>query len=262
MEELFVNYGKLLRITLPDNRAIAIIEFCSDEHAKNAFELLSGYKFKGGAPFYLEWAPKNIFNNSELLNKREDMDEIKQENTENSKAKTLFVKNLNFGTSEDQLRSLFEKNGLKDMKNVKIVRKDGKSCGFGFIDFNSIESVQKAIRDLQNKLLDGHALQLSVSQPNASENLKKRKAASEAYHNIDKLVIRNLAFQATKQELKELLTGMVDFKKIRLPKKSSGELRGFAFAEFSSSEECKKAYETLQNLHFYGRKLVVEFAKQ
>lgn len=262
IEDLFNNYGKLLKTVLPDNKAIAIIEFYSDEHAKNAFELLSGYKFKGGAPLYLEWAPKQIFNDSGLLTKREDMDNNENIEAQKIKAKTLFVKNLNFSTNEDQLKALFEKNGLKDMKNVKIVRKDGKSCGFGFIDFDSKDSVEKAIRTLQNHLLDGHTLQLSVSQPNKNDSLNKRKSTSEAYHNIDKLVVRNLAFQATKEELKDLLTGMVEFKKIRLPKKSTGELRGFAFIEFSSVDDCKKAFDTLQNLHFYGRKLVIEFAKQ
>lgn len=261
LEELFGHYGKLVKIVIPDNRAIAIIEFDSDEHAKNAFELLSGYKFKGGSPLYLEWAPKGLFNDGGMLSKREAIESTENSGDSDINSKTLFVKNLSFNTTEDNLRALFEKSGYKDIKNVKIVKKDGKSCGFGFVDFETKDSVQKAIKDLQNRLLDGHTLQLSVSQPNKPENLKKRKTTTEDYHNVDKLVVRNLAFQATKQELKDLLTGMVDFKKVRLPKKSTGEIRGFAFIEFSSADECKKAFETLQNLHFYGRKLVVEFAK-
>ena len=262
LEELFGHYGQLVKIIIPDNRAIAIIEFYDDEHAKNSFELLSGYKFKGGSPLFLEWAPKDIFCESELLAKRDVLEEDPKEAQPEIKTKSIYVKNLNFSTTEDQLKAFMEKHSFKDIKNVKIVKKNGNSCGFGFIDFETHESVQKAIRELQNKLLDGHSLKLSISQPNKTENLKKRKEVSEAYHNVDKLVLRNIAFQATKQELKDLLTGIVAFKKIRLPKKSTGELRGFAFVEFSSNEECKKAFETLQNLHFYGRKLVIEFAKE
>jgi hypothetical protein len=37
--------------------------------------------------------------------------------------------------------------------------------------------------------------------------------------------------------------------------------RGFAFVEFTSTEEAKNAYSALENTHFYGRKLVIEWAK-
>ena len=37
--------------------------------------------------------------------------------------------------------------------------------------------------------------------------------------------------------------------------------RGFAFVEFSSSEEAKNAFCALENTHLYGRKLVIEWAK-
>jgi RNA recognition motif-containing protein len=38
--------------------------------------------------------------------------------------------------------------------------------------------------------------------------------------------------------------------------------RGFCFAEFVSLEEAKNAFEALSSTHFYGRKLVIEYAKE
>lgn len=53
----------------------------------------------------------------------------------------------------------------------------------------------------------------------------------------NKLAIRNLPFEATAEELKKLVRQYGELKKLRLPKKLDGSLRGFAFAEFINTEE-------------------------
>lgn len=75
-------------------------------------------------------------------------------------------------------------------------------------------------------------------------------------------MIRNVPFQTNKEELKELFTNIVDYKKLRVPKKLDGSLKGYAFLEFNSKDDCTKAKIELQNIHFYGRKLVLEYAKE
>lgn len=40
----------------------------------------------------------------------------------------------------------------------------------------------------------------------------------------------------------------------------NGQHRGFAFVEFSSMDEAKNAFSALENSHFYGRKLAIEWA--
>ena len=47
------------------------------------------------------------------------------------------------------------------------------------------------------------------------------------------------------------------FKKLRLPKKVDNTPKGYAFLELNTLEDSAKAKEKLQNLHFYGRKIVV-----
>jgi multiple RNA-binding domain-containing protein 1 len=41
-----------------------------------------------------------------------------------------------------------------------------------------------------------------------------------------------------------------------------GSHRGFAFVEFLSHDEAMKAFKELQNTHFYGRKIVIEWAEK
>ena len=77
----------------------------------------------------------------------------------------------------------------------------------------------------------------------------------------NKLILRNLAFQATKQEVRELFKHFGSIKVIRLPKKMNGQHRGFGFIEFDSAEEAALAKQALSNAHLYGRKLVIEYEK-
>ena len=52
-----------------------------------------------------------------------------------------------------------------------------------------------------------------------------------------KLLVKNLAFQATKHELRELFGQFGGVKRIRLPKKINGGHRGFAFIEFDTAAD-------------------------
>ena len=76
-----------------------------------------------------------------------------------------------------------------------------------------------------------------------------------------KLMIRNVAFQATKNDITELFKQFGSLKKVRLPKKMNGEHRGFAFVEYDTAEEAALAREALGSAHLYGRKLVIEYEK-
>jgi len=48
-------------------------------------------------------------------------------------------------------------------------------------------------------------------------------------------MIRNIAFQATKNDIKELFQEYGSLRKVRLPKKMDGSHRGFAFVEFETA---------------------------
>ncbi len=75
-------------------------------------------------------------------------------------------------------------------------------------------------------------------------------------------MVKNLAFEATEKDIKELFKTYGALKKVRLPKKvNQSSHRGFGFVEFVSSEEAKQAFKSLQHTHLYGRKIIIEWAK-
>jgi len=50
------------------------------------------------------------------------------------------------------------------VKSLKIIKKDGMSCGYGFVEFSSERSARKAMRNLNNKVIDDHAIKLQESK--------------------------------------------------------------------------------------------------
>ena len=134
--------------------------------------------------------------------------------------------------------------------------------GFSFIEFGTIEDAKTCLKKMQGTLLDDHLLRFSLAKKPENKQVKRKKRDDENGDASPKLLIKNLAFQANAKELRELITPIAELRSLRLPKKVSGELRGFGFAEFADLENAKKAMQYLRNVHFYGRKLVVLFAKQ
>lgn len=257
LHELFARYGAVYKVHLPPTKAVGIIEFAEQAHAENAFKSLSYYEFKE-EPLYLEWAPLGLIDE----NKEKEIEEQKELNEQ--KSRTLFVKNLNFDTAEDTLKQAFEKENLGKF-SVKIVKRPNKlSAGFGFIEFELVENAQKALKRMQNAIIDNHAIHISISNPVKQDTKpeKKRKLNKVDLMATNKLIIRNIPFEATRNEIRDLFKNFGEVKSVRLPKKIDGQHRGFAFIEFVSVEEAKNAYNSVGSTHLYGRKLNLEFSQE
>ena len=223
LRELFAFYGVITRFMMSPNRSLAIVEFDSEKFAENSFKNLSYYKLKG-EPLYLEWAPVDILKTEEEIKIKEELLEIPEE--KNAGDKILYIKNLNFVTTEENLLQLFkEKFKENEIVSVKIIRKNQLSQGYGFVEFKSNELALKALKLLQNSLLDDHSLQLSVSKKNPKEKAKNLKRKREDLEPNNKIVVRNIAFEATKEDIKELFKTFGEIKMVRLPKKMNQQHR-------------------------------------
>lgn len=73
----------------------------------------------------------------------------------------------------------------------------------------------------------------------SAKTTKKQKVTreEEKVKPSKKLVIKNVAFEATKKELQEVLGRTGGLVKVRMPKKVGGGHRGFGFAEFTNKED-------------------------
>ncbi|MGA8524755.1 MAG: RNA-binding protein, partial [Candidatus Sulfotelmatobacter sp.] len=72
--------------------------------------------------------------------------------------KNIFVGNLSFNTSEEELRQMFEPHGQVDRVSIMTDRDTGRSRGFGFVEMASNEDGDKAITSLNGSQVAGRTL--------------------------------------------------------------------------------------------------------
>jgi hypothetical protein len=72
---------------------------------------------------------------------------------------------------------------------------------------------------------------------------------------IGKILIRNLPFNCCMDDLRKIFNSLSNILSIRIPKKNSFQIKGFAFIEFESIEEAKKVLLVSQNILLFSRRL-------
>jgi cold-inducible RNA-binding protein len=77
----------------------------------------------------------------------------------------LFVGNLSFNTTENDLQDAFAAHGTVTETNLMMDRMTSRPRGFGFVTMSTPEEAQKAIAALNGKELDGRALTVNVAKP-------------------------------------------------------------------------------------------------
>uniref|UniRef100_A0A4W3HU26 RNA binding motif protein 19 n=1 Tax=Callorhinchus milii TaxID=7868 RepID=A0A4W3HU26_CALMI len=273
LEKLFAQYGDLGRVLLPGAGVTAIVEFLEPTEAKRAFTKLAYSKFQH-VPLYLEWAPMNVFSTSPPIQKKKEesktnnegkyfletytrqrglgkMEKPSDEEEETIPGCTIFIKNLNFSTTEEALSKMFQQCG--PLKSCIISKKKDKtgsllSMGYGFVEYKKPDCAEKALKRLQ------------VTKPMVTSARKLQKAKKQ---KVSKILVRNIPFQAKPKEVRELFSTFGEIKTLRLPKKmgGTGTHRGFGFVDFLTRQDAKKAFDALcHSTHLYGRRLVLEWA--
>lgn len=81
--------------------------------------------------------------------------------------KNIFVGNLDFNVSEDELRNLFATYGQVDRVSILTDRETGRSRGFGFVEMVNAEEGDKAIAELNGTQLGGRKLNVNEARPKA-----------------------------------------------------------------------------------------------
>ena len=84
--------------------------------------------------------------------------------------KNIFVGNLDFNTTEDELRQLFEAHGQVDRVSILTDRDTGRSRGFGFVEMTSAEDGEKAIAALNGAQVGGRTLNVNEARPKAERS--------------------------------------------------------------------------------------------
>jgi|SRR5688572_24884847 len=79
--------------------------------------------------------------------------------------KKLYVGNLSYTTTEDELHRMFAEIGPVTSASLITDRQTGQSKGFGFVEMETVEAAQKAIEQLNNTMVNDRALTVNEARP-------------------------------------------------------------------------------------------------
>ena len=239
IRELFEVHGKLCRAIVPPAGTMAVVEFEHAVEASKAFRAVA-YRRLGNSVIYLEKGPLGMFEDaSEGTEPRpgttiasgskpvtipeQELFDSTGEEVPLSAGSTLFVKNLAFSTTTERLKQVFR--NLPDFAFVRVQTKpDPKrpavvgaeaprlSMGYGFVGFKTVEGAKRALKGMRGFTLDGHALHVKFAGRGTEEDDSKGKATAKSI--TTKMIVKNVPFEATKKDIRELF-GCVFFRSAR-----------------------------------------------
>ncbi|SPC63834.1 probable RNA-binding protein [Ustilago sp. UG-2017b] len=281
VQKLFEEFGEVDKLLIPPSGTIAIVEMPVEGEAKVAFRAIAYKRFKGGI-LYLEKAPVGLLDTKKAGSagekkvvqapiKGKTIDEasnpsanIAEGEDEAVDGATLYVKNLSFSTTDERLASTF--HGLNDYTFARVQTKPDPrrpgarlSMGYAFIGFKSIDAARTAQKTMNGKVLDGHTLVVTFARRNAETT--NTSSLSSSANGTTKILVKNLPFEATKKDIRDLFSSQGQVKSVRLPKKFDNSTRGFAFVEYTTVREAQSAMEALKHTHLLGRHLVLQWSK-
>ncbi|KAK0477584.1 hypothetical protein IW261DRAFT_1565894 [Armillaria novae-zelandiae] len=278
IRQLFEPHGTLTRVLVPPAGTMAVVDFDRPDEASQAFRAVA-YRRLGNSIIYLEKGPLGIFSDSAPLNAPkthvssthaitipEQAEDAAEGDPSLSEGSTLFVKNLAFSTSTERLNQMFRNLPSFSFARVQTKpdpkRPDGRlSMGYGFVGFKDVEGARKAMKSMQGFVLDGHALHIKFAGRGA-EDEGRGKDSTISKSRTTKMIVKNVPFEASRKDIRELFGSHGQLKSVRLPKKFDSRTRGFAFLDFVSRAEAENAYAALRHTHLLGRHLVLEWAEE
>lgn len=86
----------------------------------------------------------------------------------------MYVSNLSFHTSDEDLKVLFSAYGAVSSAKVITDRETGQSRGFGFVEMDSADDSNAAMKGLNGKDIDGRALSVSIAKEKTRRTDNKR----------------------------------------------------------------------------------------
>ncbi|EXJ74626.1 uncharacterized protein A1O5_02923 [Cladophialophora psammophila CBS 110553] len=190
----------------------------------------------------------------------------KVEDDDDSKGSILFVGNLSWNVDEEWLKSEFEEFG--ELGGVRLItqREDGRSKGYGYVEFVNATDAAKAHAAKQGYELDGRVMNVDFAnkKTDAGDKQEKRRQSygDKLSEPSDTLFLGNLSFEITEDDVYNVFAPYGTPTGVRIPTdKETGNVKGYGYVTFATLDEAKAALEGAQGSYVKNRPMRVDYAQ-
>jgi len=254
--DTFAQFGQILSCKIEldeqnESKGYGYIQFATQEAADKSVDKVNGKMLNGKKVFVGAFVPR------------------KERLAENASKKftNIYVKNLDESVEDDQLRSMFEVFGA--IKSAVIMKgDDGRSKGFGFVNFDKPEEAEAAVNALNDTEHKGKTVFVGRAQKKAEREADLRSKFEQMkmehmtkYQGVN-LYIKNLDDDIDDTKLRGIFDpfGTITSAKVM----SDGKIasKGFGFVCFSTPEEATKAVTEMNGKIVGSKPLYVALAQR
>ncbi|XP_004494108.1 polyadenylate-binding protein 7 [Cicer arietinum] len=211
------------------------VNFLSPQDAINAIELKNHSTLNGKA-IRVMWS-------------RRDPDARK------SSIGNVFVKNLAESIDNAGLEDMFKKFG-NILSSKVVMSEDGKSKGYGFVQFETEESANTAIEKLNGSTIDDKQIFVGKFVK------KSDRVMSGPDARYTNLYMKNLDLDITETLLREKFSSFGKIVSLAVAKDNNGMSKGFGFVNFDNPDDAKRAMEAMNGSQLGSKILYVARAQK
>jgi len=255
--DLFSNFGSILscKVATDENgsKGYGFVHFDSDESAEKAINAVNGMLLNDKKVFVGFHVPRR--------ERESKAEEFKKHFT------NVFVKNLPESVDQAEFEKLFSAFGPTTSVALSI-DEDGKSKGFGFVNYENHEDAAKAVEEMNNKEIDGKAIYAGRAQKKneREEELRMkfeqlRLERANKYQGVN-LYVKNLEETVDDDQLRQEFSAYGTITSAKVMKDEKNMSKGFGFVCFSAPEEANKAVSEMNGKNIGNKPVYVALAQR
>ncbi|KAL4280414.1 hypothetical protein GQ457_03G039580 [Hibiscus cannabinus] len=256
LHDTFSSFGNILSCKiamdgLGQSKGYGFVQFENEDSAQNAIDKLNGMLIND----------KQVFVGPFLRKQERDTA------LDNTKFNNVFVKNLSESITDEDLKTIFGEYG--EITSAVVMRDaDGKSKGFGFVNFENADAAAEAVEALNGKKFDekewyvGKALKKSERENERKARYEQTlKEAADKFQGLN-LYIKNLDDSIADEALTELFSEYGTITSCKVMRDPSGISKGSGFVAFSTPEEASRALAEMNGKMVASKPLYVALAQR
>lgn len=253
IRDLFGEYGKVQLVTIPKDRnsgrsrGFAFVDMGTPEELQAAIDAVDSLMFGGRTLRVVKSVPKD---------QQEPKPVYKKNTVEESGYKKIYVGNIPFTTTKDDLveyfRSVVESGEIRDV--YIPLKKTGEGRGFAFVTVKE-EEMDAAIDATNGQEYEGRKMVVNVPLPPGEKSERSKR------NEGTKLYVGNLSFYTVTETLVEMFEEFGTVRDCYLPEdREKGGTRGFGFVTMDS-DAALQAIDELDGVELDGRIIRVNEAQ-